>query len=61
MWFFEMAGIPSAAFVFDNDLATELEIKDFSETEDIKFSCKLLLLPNTGRRGTWTSRSTWAS
>jgi len=48
MWFFEMAGIPSAAFIFDNDLATELEIKDFSETEDIKFSCKLLLLPNTG-------------
>jgi len=24
-WFFEMAGIPSAAFVFDDDLATELE------------------------------------
>ena len=23
--FFEMAGIPSAAFVFDDDLATELE------------------------------------
>lgn len=37
-----MAGIPSAAFVFDDDLATELEIKDFSETLDI--SCKLLLL-----------------
>ena len=24
-WFFEVAGIPSAAFVFDDDLATELE------------------------------------
>jgi len=24
-WFFEMAGIPSRAFVFDDDLATELE------------------------------------
>ena len=24
-WFFEMAGIPSAAFAFDDDLATELE------------------------------------
>jgi len=24
-WFFEMAGIPSSAFVFDDDLATELE------------------------------------
>jgi len=24
-WFFEMAGIPSAALVFDDDLATELE------------------------------------
>ena len=24
-WFFEMAGIPSAAFIFDGDLATELE------------------------------------
>ena len=24
-WFFEMAGIPSAAFVFDDDLTTELE------------------------------------
>ena len=24
-WFFEMAGIPSAVFVFDDDLATELE------------------------------------
>jgi len=24
-WFFEMAGIPSAAFIFDDDLATELE------------------------------------
>jgi len=24
-WFFEMAGIPSAAFVFDDNLATELE------------------------------------
>jgi len=24
-WFFEMAGIPSAAFVIDDDLATELE------------------------------------
>ena len=24
-WFFEMAGIPSVAFVFDDDLATELE------------------------------------
>ena len=24
-WFFEMAGIPSAAFVFVDDLATELE------------------------------------
>ena len=24
-WFFEMAGIPSAAFVLDDDLATELE------------------------------------
>jgi len=24
-WFFEMAGIPSASFVFDDDLATELE------------------------------------
>ena len=24
-WFFKMAGIPSAAFVFDDDLATELE------------------------------------
>ena len=24
-WFFEMVGIPSAAFVFDDDLATELE------------------------------------
>ena len=24
-WFFEMVGIPSTAFVFDDDLATELE------------------------------------
>jgi len=24
-WFFEMGGIPSAVFVFDGDLATELE------------------------------------
>jgi len=24
-WFFEMAGIPSATFVFDGDLAAELE------------------------------------
>ena len=24
MWFFEMADIPSAAFVFDDNLATEL-------------------------------------
>jgi len=24
-WFFEKAGIPSASFVFDDDLATELE------------------------------------
>ena len=37
-----MAGIPYAALVFDDDLATELEIEDFSETLDI--SCKLLLL-----------------
>ena len=39
-----MAGILSAAFVFDDDLATELEIEDFLETDDIKFPCKLLLL-----------------
>jgi len=24
MWFFEMADIPSAAFIFDDNLATEL-------------------------------------
>ena len=30
-----MAGIPSAAFVFDKDLVCELEIKDFSDTEGI--------------------------
>lgn len=38
----EMAGIPSAVFIFDDDLANELEIEDFLETEDN--SCKLLLL-----------------
>lgn len=30
-----MLGILSAALVFDEDLASELEIKDFSATEDI--------------------------
>ena len=29
-WFFEMAGIPSAAFVFDDNLATELTQKQTS-------------------------------
>jgi len=66
-WFFEMAGIPSAAFVFDEDLATELEtypkanVKLLSREVNVVLASGNTLACFTGRSGTQTSRSTCAS
>ena len=66
-WFFEMAGIPSAAFVFDGDLATELETYAKANVELLSRVANIALAiisPNlacyTGRSCTPTSRSTCA-
>ena len=67
-WFFEMAGIPSAAFVFDDNLATKLTQKQTSnccrEWWMLHLHPAILSLNlacYTGRSGTQTSRSTCAS
>ena len=66
-WFFEMAGSPSAAFIFDDDLATELETYAKANVELLSKVVNVALasgdtFPNlacyTGRSGTRTSRST---
>jgi len=67
-WFFEMAGIPSAVFIFDGDLATALETYAKANVELLSRMANIALVilsPNlacyTGRSGTQTSRSTCAS
>ena len=39
-----MADIPSAAFVFTEDLACQLEIEDFSDTESILLPYRMIWL-----------------
>ena len=66
-WFFEMAGIPSAAFLFDEDLATELEtytkanVKLLLREVNVVLASSNTLACYTGRSSTQTSRSTCAS
>ena len=43
--FFEMAGIPSASFVFDDDLATELETYAKANVELLSIVANVALAP----------------
>ena len=71
-WFFNMTDILCAAFVFDGDLATELETYAKANVELLSRVANVALASGdpfseselacyTGRSGTRTSRSTCAS